>query len=325
MRTAASSTASETYLAEPRFWPALILRAPAVSPSGESSHDAVSVLLDDLDPAAIEDLEPVPVPGSGLWDPTAAPVPEPQSQMLDWRVYFKSDRERDHAAAVLTTHLGFLAVTRVDVRDQDWAARSQQSLRAVRAGAFIVAPPWDVPRDPEGATLIIIEPSMGFGTGHHPTTRLCLKALGRCELRDRSVLDIGTGSGVLAVAAALRGAAPVRGVDADRDAIASAEASVTANHVERSVQLAVLDFRQGALEAADALLANLTGGMLTSSAGCLSGLVHPAGTLILSGFDHTEEAGVREAFASWTPAERDEEEGWIALTMMRGEMERAEA
>ena len=67
--------------------------------------------------------------------------------------------------------------SRVDLPDEDWAARSQQSLTAVHAGAFIVAPPWDLPADPGDATVIVIEPSMGFGTGHHATTRMCLRLL----------------------------------------------------------------------------------------------------------------------------------------------------
>ena len=101
--------------------------------------------------------------------------------------------------------------------DDDWAARSQQSLTAVRAGSFIVAPPWDLPDSPPAdVTVIVIEPSMGFGTGHHATTRLCLRLLSDIDVSDLDVLDLGTGSGVLSMAAALRGARRVVGIDVDR-------------------------------------------------------------------------------------------------------------
>ncbi len=302
-------------MAELRVWPALLLQAPAVNADGESMHDAVSVLLDDLNLAAIEDLESVPIPANGLWDPTVPVQPTPPSRTLAWRVFFNRDDDRERAAAVLATQLSFVKVTSVDVPDEGWAARSQQSLHAVRAGTFIVAPPWDVPTNVEGATLIIIEPSMGFGTGHHPTTRLCLEALGRAGARGRTVLDVGTGSGVLAIGAALSGARTVRAVDADRDAIASAEINLSTNQVRDTVQLSLLDFRHHALEAADLVLANLTGGMLTSTADHVSSLVHPGGTLILSGFDCSEERAVRQAFGSWTPSARYEEEHWVAITM----------
>src|SRR5262249_58526932 len=127
--------------------------------------------------------------------------------------------ERDRAAEGLRTDFAELEFTPIDVPDEDWAARSQAALRAVRVGTIVVAPPWDVPDHvTDGNVVIIIRPSMGFGTGHHATTRLCLQALQQCDLRGRSVMDVGTGSGVLAIASSLLGANPVIGVDDDEDA-----------------------------------------------------------------------------------------------------------
>ena len=99
-----------------------------------------------------------------------------------------------------------LQLSAVDVPDEDWAARSQQSLTAVTAGPLRRGAALGHPRRAAGAdrrVLIVIEPSMGFGTGHHPTTRLCLRLLSGLDVAGPRVLDIGTGSGVLAMAAAL--------------------------------------------------------------------------------------------------------------------------
>src|SRR5688572_24350219 len=98
-----------------------------------------------------------------------------------WRIFFQSTGGRDRAIADLAASFRDLTVEAVDVPDEDWAAKSQAALRAVRIGSIIVAPPWDVPA-PAGdgipgtrstsPTVIVIQPSMGFGTGHHATTRL---------------------------------------------------------------------------------------------------------------------------------------------------------
>jgi ribosomal protein L11 methyltransferase len=208
-----------------------------------------------------------------------------------------------------------VAIESVDLPDEDWAARSQATLTAVRAGAFIVAPPWDLPPEDVDATVIVIEPSMGFGTGHHATTRMCLRLLSDIDVVDRTVLDLGTGSGVLSMAAALMGARSVIGIDVDQDAINSAETSARLNTLPDSITFTVGDFRQGPPKAADLVLANLTGGMLTSSGAAISALVRPHGQLILSGFDHTEVDGVLAAFAPFAERQRLSEDNWIALLL----------
>src|SRR5512134_3215469 len=108
-----------------------------------------------------------------------------------WRIFFHTPQERDRAAAGLRAAFDGLAIDPVDVPDEDWAARSQASLRSIQVGRVIVAPPWDAP------VTIVVQPSMGFGTGHHATTRLCLAALQQLDLRGLTVIDVGTGSGVL--------------------------------------------------------------------------------------------------------------------------------
>ena len=294
-----------------RVWPALILRANAV----DESEDIVSAVLADFSPVAIHDLAERPLPPGGLWDPTYPPIPEPPPTPLHWNVCFSDAADRDRAADAVHGALPHLSIERIDLPDEDWAARSQQSLTAVRAGNYIVAPPWDIPADDVDAVVIVIEPSMGFGTGHHPTTRMCLELLSGIDVSDQTVIDLGTGSGVLSMAAALSGARSVLGIDVDRDAVDSANASAGLNTLPDTVTFAVADFRSEPPRPADIVLANLTGGMLTSAAAQIMALVKSDGQLIVSGFDHTEADAVINAFSAFTAQQRLTEENWIALRL----------
>lgn len=292
-----------------RTWPALILRASVV----DDTADLVSLVLADFSPVAVHDLAERPLPPGGLWDPTYPPIPDPPPTPLHWNVCFNDADERAQAADAIRAALPDLSIEPLDLPDEDWAARSQASLTMVHAGRFIIAPPWDMPADDVDATVIVIEPSMGFGTGHHATTRLCLRLLSDLDVSDLSVLDLGTGSGVLTMAAALSGARRVLGIDVDVDAIQSAETSARMNTLPDTIEFQVSDFRSAPPAPAEVVLANLTGGMLTSSGPQIAALVKPGGQMILSGFDHTEVDGVLAAFPGFTALQRLTEDNWIAL------------
>ena len=225
-----------------------------------------------------------------------------------WRIFFHTAQERDRAANGLRAEFSGLSVEAVDVPDEDWAARSQASLRAVQIGRVIVAPPWDAP------VTIVVQPSMGFGTGHHATTQLCLAALQQLDLRGLTVIDVGTGSGVLAMAASLLGAANVIAIDEDEDAVNAARENLALNP-RAKVTLEVGDLRHAAAANADLVLANLTGALLVSAADRLRQLTDSGGRLILSGFVAREERDVLHAFAPLTVEHRDQEEEWLCVTL----------
>ena len=235
-----------------------------------------------------------------------AAIDEPADDQ--WRIFFSTAGDRDRALDALRSHFTQLRFDALDVADEDWAARSQAGLRAVTIGRIIVAPPWDAP------ITLVIRPSMGFGTGHHATTRLCLAALQRISLDRCSVLDVGTGSGVLAIAASRLGAEDVTGIDDDQDAIQAAWDNLSLNP-SAQVTLIVGDLRATDLVPADVILANLTGGLLMQSARRLRDLTKAHGKLILSGFTVDEERDVLAAFGAFAVEHRDEEEGWICATL----------
>jgi ribosomal protein L11 methyltransferase len=275
------------------LWPALELHS--------SDADIVAALVDDFSPTALDE----------------------QSGAI--RVFFSTSELRDAARAALAA--AAYDVRAVDVDDEDWARRSQRELRAVTVGGVVVAPPWAQAAGPgapsnSNPAVVIIEPSMGFGTGHHATTRLCLRALQAIDLARAFVLDVGTGSGVLAIAAARLGAERALGIDHDADAIASARTSLLLNPDVHAVEFQVADLERGGLPVADVVIANLTGTLLVRSAESLRGLVRPGGTLIVSGLLEAERHDVERAFAGsvgrvlsdppyivW----EEHEDGWVGL------------
>ena len=194
---------------------------PAISVGHVADPDILAAAVDEFSPTAIESCEP------------------------DIRVFFATPADRDTACAALSASFD---VTALDVPDEDWARRSQEGLEPITVGRIIVATPWAAVRlqpsavsDPSSAIrapsaiLIVIAPSMGFGTGHHATTRLCLAALQAIDLTDQVVLDVGTGSGVLAIAAERLGARRASGIDNDTDAIQSARENLEVNPAVRRV------------------------------------------------------------------------------------------
>ena len=272
--------------------PALEVRAPSDHPGGLSWLDAVAAAVDDHRPCALDEPSPDRV-----------------------RVFFESASDRDRAlTAVASAHGDRVRARAVSVSDENWAARSQADLQAVRAGRVVVAPPWTSPPglDPDDV-VVTIRPALGFGSGHHPSTRLALLGLQQVNLTRRRVLDLGTGSGVLAIAAVKLGAQRAIGIDRDPDALDSAREAVDANGVGTAVELRRQSVNEAEPGNASVAVANLTGAVLIRLASIVAALVEPGGALILSGILASEEAAVAHAYREharmeWRAAE--ETNGW---------------
>lgn len=181
----------------------------------------------------------------------------------------------------------------------DWPDRWRRFHRPIRVGALWVGPPWESP--PPDAVAVVIDPGRAFGTGAHPTTRLCLEHLLEVEHRG-SVLDIGCGSGVLAIAAAKLGFAPVIALDSDPQAVEVATANAAANEVRLDVRLA--DAVAGPrLPAADLAVANIA---LEAVEG-LAGQIEATG-LVTSGYLVFEQPSLR----GFRQVARRDSDGWAA-------------
>jgi ribosomal protein L11 methyltransferase len=233
-------------------------------------------------------------------------------------VFFRTRAARDAATAALRDGFGdrLTAIEAVEVADEEWARRSQAGLRAVRVGRLTIAPPWDASAAESTDELILIDPSTGFGTGHHETTRLCLSLLQELDLANRRVLDVGTGSGVLAIAAARLGAPTVTAIDDDPDALRNAAENAALNGAVGDVSFVQADLAAFHAPPADVVTANLTGAVLVRHAGVLATLTADGGAIIVSGFAIAE--GTEVAAAIGGSIERRLHEGdWAALLLRR--------
>jgi ribosomal protein L11 methyltransferase len=239
------------------------------------------------------------------WSPTAL---EERDRLV--RAFFASADARDAARVALADRF---QVASVDVSDEDWARRSQEHLQPVTVGRITICPNPES-RIPNPDIAIVIAPSMGFGTGHHATTRLCLEALQHVGVAGKRVLDVGTGSGILAIAADRLGAASALGIDVDEDAIHSARENLALNPQVRHVRFVAADL-SAAREASDMVLANLTGGLLVRAATTVRASVASHGVLIVSGLQAHERDEVIAALAPTTILWQRQEDEWVGLAM----------
>jgi len=200
------------------------------------------------------------------------------------------------------------------VEDKDWLESWKAEFVPIRIGAFVVRPTWSEPdRD---SVEIVLDPGMAFGTGLHPTTQQCLEALSTLQLEGRSVLDVGTGSGILAIAAAKRGASPVVAVDTDPLAVDAARENAVGNGVAIPVGVGSAAEVPGRFEV---VIANIVAPVLQRIAPHLAARLASGGTLLLGGITAPAEAATREAFSHvrLEVLDRNERDDWVALALRR--------
>jgi ribosomal protein L11 methyltransferase len=207
---------------------------------------------------------------------------------------------------------GVLVEVRGEEVPEDWAERWKRfHVPILLGGRLYVRPPWEQPAVRPGVQEVVIDPGQAFGTGTHPTTRLCLELMLSLDEPRGSFADLGCGSGVLAIAAAKLGFDPVSAYDADRAAVAATDANARANAVllERVERL---DLRSGPVPQADVVAANLMRPLLLR----LSERMQPVmQTLILSGLLDHEADEVGAAFAPLQERRRLSVKGWSALLL----------
>lgn len=218
------------------------------------------------------------------------------------RAWFEvGDHEEARAALVAAAALAGLEDLSVSVEQvpyDDWTEGWKKHFKPTRVGRrIIIRPSWEEVEASSEEIVIIIDPGIAFGTGTHETTRLCLAALER-ELDARpgaGVLDVGTGSAILAIAAAGLGAQPVVGIDIDADAVESARKNLEINGVAGKIDVSTTPLEN--VDARfDVVVANILAAKLIPMAAALSRRVAPEGVLFLSGILAPQTDEVREAF-----------------------------
>lgn len=196
------------------------------------------------------------------------------------------------------------------VEEADWANAWKAYFKPFRVGQHLmVTPPWETPELSDTDIPLVIDPGMAFGTGSHPTTQLCLVALETYVKPGQSVADIGTGSGILAIAAAKLGASPVRANDNDPLAVTIARE----NAAENGVTVEVTDALPSG--SYDVVVANILADVIIGLSAELADLTKPGGTFIASGIIDTRENDVRQAVeaAGFVSHETHRQTEWVAL------------
>ena len=204
----------------------------------------------------------------------------------------------------------------VEVADRDWERAWMDRFEPMRFGERIWICPWHVEPEPEWPLVVRLDPGLAFGTGTHATTALCLEWIDAHDLKDRAVVDYGSGSGVLAIAAALKGADDVVAVDHDPQALDATRDNAARNGVADRIR-AIAPEECGELRA-DIVLANILAGPLSGMAERIAGLVAPGGWLVMSGILESQVDEVDAAYRPlMRPAGEARRDGWVRLDYRR--------
>ncbi|TWG78750.1 [LSU ribosomal protein L11P]-lysine N-methyltransferase [Cupriavidus gilardii J11] len=199
------------------------------------------------------------------------------------------------------------------VADQDWVRLTQSQFEPIRIGERIwVVPSWHDAPEPD-AVVLELDPGLAFGTGSHPTTRLCMQWLEQNLRPGEAVLDYGCGSGILAIVAKKLGAGDTLGVDIDPNAVQASRYNAERNRVDAAFALPddAANARGGQY---DLVVANILSNPLKLMAAMLSARVRPGGRLVLSGVLERQADEVAAAYAPWLPLSVwRSEEGWVCL------------
>jgi ribosomal protein L11 methyltransferase len=254
---------------------------------------------------------------------------EPGSEAAPWprcrvSALFPGGEDAQRAVGAALADCGeppVAAVTTSRLEDADWVARMQREFEPVRAGTRLwIVPTWHAAPDPD-AVNVMLDPGAAFGTGSHPTTRLCLAWLERNVRPGDTVLDYGCGSGILAIAAMKLGAASARAVDIDPLALEAALYNARRN----DVRVEVIDAHDGvhpgagSVDGARITIANILANPLRMLAPTLATLTAAGGAIALSGILESQASEVAAGYAPWAALEVAGRDGdWVLLAGTKG-------
>lgn len=234
----------------------------------------------------------------------------------------ESVRERIEEALTAYPGNNFIQSEEV-MADRNWNEKWEETIRPQRIGPFFVKPTWSKENVPGGRTLIEIDPKMSFGTGYHESTRLLLRMLPEVVRGGERVLDAGTGTGILAIAAARLGAGSVLAFDIDEWSVVNSRENIRLNEVDDRVEI-----RRGSIGKVDAndrfelIIANIDRNAILEMLSAFQHHLLPAGTLLLSGLLEDHGSSVEEAMqAPMEIREVKTENEWMAIRAVNGNKE----
>ncbi len=281
----------------------------------EDRVDVLSDALDALDAlsVSVEDADAQTPAEQALFGEPGMPLPKDGWQRSRMVALFAQDSAAKEAAQLLGLQDFFEGCRLLGVQavaDQDWVRLTQSQFAPVEITPdFWIVPTWHEP-PAQAKQIIRLDPGLAFGTGTHPTTRMCLRWIARHGVQGQRVLDYGCGSGILAIGAAKYGAASIDAVDIDEAAVTSTELNAEANHVRLLAGLP--DKVQGQYQT---VLANILATPLKVLAPLLCSYVAPSGALVLAGILERQADELKAAYAPWIQLEvADSEDGWILMT-----------
>ncbi|MCK2003037.1 50S ribosomal protein L11 methyltransferase [[Brevibacterium] frigoritolerans] len=217
--------------------------------------------------------------------------------------------------------LGKNVVSISEVNEEEWATAWKKYYNPVKISErFTIVPTWEDYTPVSSDELIIeLDPGMAFGTGTHPTTVMCIQALERTVTPGDLVVDVGTGSGVLSIAAALLDAKRIQSLDLDEVAVQSAKQNVEINNVQDKVSVSQGNLLDGVNEQADIVVANILAEVIMRFTDDVAKVVKPGGYFIASGIIQTKKHDVKEAIiaSGFTVEETILMEDWVAIIAKR--------
>ena len=281
----------------------------------EDRVDLLSDALDALDAlsVSVEDADAQTPAEQALFGEPGMPPPKDGWQRSRMVALFAQEAQAQEALALLSAQDFFEGCQILGVQlvaDQDWVRLTQSQFAPVEITSdFWIVPTWHEP-PAQARQIIRLDPGLAFGTGTHPTTRMCLRWIAQHGVQDQRVLDYGCGSGILAIGAAKYGATQIDAVDIDDAAVTSTELNAQANNVR--LQAGLPEKAKGLYQT---VLANILATPLKVLAPLLCAHVAPSGSLVLAGILERQADELKAAYAPWIALEvADSEDGWILMT-----------
>lgn len=299
------------------------------------THEAVEVVADILtavgtsgvaieDPQLINNLR-----NSGTWELCDIPEQE-NTEIVTVSAYYADDeklqdrlKQIENELAAVEERIGSFRFGNIRFRslsEKDWANEWKQYFHVTHVGeSLVIKPSWEEYTPKEGEHVIKIDPGMAFGTGTHHTTNMCMARLEKVLTPNAEVFDVGTGSGILAIAAALLGAKSVKAVDIDAVAVRVARENIADNGLEDKIEVKEGDLLRGTEGQADVIIANIIADIIIMLLKDIPGKLKDDGIFLASGIISDRRADVETAAAEvgMKVDHVDEKGGWVVMQMSK--------